>query len=165
VKEMDTTNIVKTEGEVEQQQHQPQQQIAHPQEEQTGLEASKTTTKTRGASSSGGSSNSKDFNQFLGALEEYNPTFPENLTRYYMERAGFAIKDDRILKLVSLAADKVMSEVVYEAKQVSSLRLQGNKTAKRRSDRPADSLDADDLEASLSQFRVYIRKKKRKVDA
>lgn len=111
------------------------------------------------------SEGSKEFSQFLGALEEYNPTFPENLTRYYMERAGFAVKDERILKLVSLAADKAMSQIIYEAKQVATLRQHGNRNAKRKSDRTNDSFEIDDLEASLSQFRIYIRKKKRKTDA
>lgn len=112
-----------------------------------------------------GSDGSKEFSQFLGALEEYNPTFPENLTRYYMERAGFSVKDERILKLVSLAADKAMSQIIYEAKQVATLRQHGNKSAKRKSDRTNESFEIDDLEASLSQFRIYIRKKKRKTEA
>lgn len=81
-----------------------------------------------------------------------------------MERAGFAVKDERILKLVSLAADKAMSQIIYEAKQVATLRQHGNKNAKRKN-RTNESFEIDDLEASLSQFRIYIRKKKRKTDA
>lgn len=74
------------------------------------------------------------------------------------------MKDERVVKLVSLAADRVMSEIIYEAKQVANLKVQGARNAKRKADRAADSLEVEDLEACLSQYRIFVRKKKRKTD-
>lgn len=119
---------------------------------------------TRQVSTTSAGGGTAEFNQFLSALTGYAPTFPESLTKYYMERAGFAVKDERVVKLVSLAADRVMSEIIYEAKQVANLKVQGARNAKRKADRAADSLEVEDLEACLSQYRIFVRKKKRKTD-
>ena len=69
------------------------------------------------------------------------------------------VKDDRIAKLISLAADKFLADTIYEAKQISLLRQQGVKNQKRRQ-AMADTLEMEDLEGSLAQNRIYLRRRK-----
>lgn len=83
------------------------------------------------------------------------------MSTYYLERGGLVVKDQRISKLVSLAADKLVSEIVYESKQIASLRQQSHRSAKRRAEK-IESLDMEDLEGCLTQLRVFLRRKKRK---
>jgi transcription initiation factor TFIID subunit 10 len=104
-----------------------------------------------------------ELNEFLLSLDSYNPTIPENLTKYYLERSGVDVKDSRITKLISLAADKLLSEILYESRQVATLKLQGsaNKASRKRKlgDEGGDVIDFDDIQVSLAQLRVFLRRK------
>jgi transcription initiation factor TFIID subunit 10 len=104
-----------------------------------------------------------ELNEFLLSLDSYNPTIPENLTKHYLERSGLDVKDPRITKLISLATDKLLSEILYESRQVATLRQQGagNKGNRKRKfgDENGDLLDLDDIQVSLAQLRVFLRRK------
>ena len=104
---------------------------------------------------------SEDLHDFLSAIDAYNPTLPEAVSNYYLEKSGLAVHDDRISKLVSLASDKFLSEIIYEAKQISLLRQQGLKNNKRRTEM-AETLETEDLEGSIAQMRIFLRRKKMK---
>jgi transcription initiation factor TFIID subunit 10 len=106
---------------------------------------------------------SEDLCDFLSAVDSYQPTVPDALSAYYIEKSGVTIKDDRISKLVSLAADRFLSEVVNEAKQISILRQHSVKNVKRRTEM-SETLENEDLEGSLAQMRVYLRRKKVKIE-
>lgn len=106
---------------------------------------------------------SDDLCEFLSSLDNYNPTVPEAFTAYHLERSGVAVRDERICKLVSLAADKFISEIIHEAKQISILRQQAVKNQKRKLEM-SETLEIDDLEGSLSQLRIYLRRKKNKLE-
>lgn len=101
----------------------------------------------------------EELGDFLSAVDSYEPTIPENLTKYYIERSGLDVKDERITKFISLAADKFLADTIYEAKQISLLRQQGVKNVKRKQTM-AETLEIEDLEGSLGQNRVYLRRKK-----
>lgn len=115
------------------------------------------------SSSSGGKVEGKtkageELSDFLTAIDSYESTIPENLTKYYMERSGLDVKDERTIKYISLAADKFLADIIYEAKQISLLRQQGVKNAKKRQIM-SEMLEIEDLEGSLGQNRVYLRRK------
>jgi hypothetical protein len=63
-------------------------------------------------------------NSFLVNLDDYAPTIPEAVTKFYMQKAGCEAEEERLVKLVSLAADHFLAKTVYEAKQVTLLRRQ-----------------------------------------
>lgn len=102
---------------------------------------------------------SEDLNDFLGAINTYDSTLPEAVSTFYLEKSGMAMKDPRIAKLVSLAADKLLLEIVHEAKQISQLRQQSVRNQKRRTEM-ADTLELADLEASLAQSKIMLRRKR-----
>ena len=105
---------------------------------------------------------SEELNDFLSALELYNSTFPDALSKNLLERKGLSVEDDKIAKFISLAADKFMSEVIYEAKQISLLRQQSTRNLKRKAEM-AETLELEDLEGSVAQMRIQLRRKKLKL--
>lgn len=99
---------------------------------------------------------------FLSAIDTYNPTMPEAVSKYYLEKSGVNIKDERILKLVSLASDYLLTDIIHEAKQISLLRQQSSKYNNKRKADMIDTLELVDLETVLTQATVYIGRKKNK---
>jgi hypothetical protein len=71
---------------------------------------------------------SDELSDFVEALDSYASTVPEAAVQYYAQRGGLAIKDENVLKVIALATDKFLAETVHEAKQLSLLRHQANKT-------------------------------------
>ena len=106
---------------------------------------------------------SLELNEFLGSLDNYEPTIPEAISNYYLESGGMTVKDERILKLVSLAADKFVVDILREAKVVSQLRQQTTRSAKKRAEMN-EILNIDDFEVSLQHFRISSTKRRRKSD-
>ncbi|KAJ1405188.1 hypothetical protein B484DRAFT_457133 [Ochromonadaceae sp. CCMP2298] len=98
----------------------------------------------------------EELNEFLTALDAYNPTFPEATAAFHLEKSGLAVKDERIPKLVSLAADRLLSEIIHEAKQISILRQQSVRSQKRKLEM-SETLEMVDVEASLVQSKVFLR--------
>ena len=114
--------------------------------------SSATTTAPKG-------SGQEDINDLLVALDSYTPTIPEAIAKHYMHKSGIAVIDPRMAKLVSLAADKFLSETIYETKQMGTLRRQGLKnTMKRKVAETSDTLEIEDLERYLSNQRYSYRR-------
>ena len=106
---------------------------------------------------------SSELSDFLTSLDSYKPTVPEAVTCYLMKKSGANTAQPRVAKLLSLAADKFLSEIIYEAKQFSKLRQQSVRSQKRRLEM-SETLEMVDLESSLAQARIYLRRKKAKQD-
>jgi transcription initiation factor TFIID subunit 10 len=68
----------------------------------------------------------KDVNDFMVALDDYAPTLPTEVTYYYLGKGGANIHDPRAVKMVSLAADKFMADILFDARQLNLLRQQSN---------------------------------------
>ena len=70
---------------------------------------------------------------FISALDEYEPTIPEQVSRYHMQKSGVEGGDARMVKLLSLAADNFLAKTIYEARQMSLLRTQVGPSSKAQS--------------------------------
>lgn len=107
---------------------------------------------------------SEDLCDFLNAIDTYNSTVPEAVTSFYLKKSGMELKDERIPKLVTLAVDKLLSEIIYEAKQMSILRQQTVRSSKRKQDMQ-ETLETVDLASALSNVNVVLRRKRSKQDS
>jgi hypothetical protein len=92
----------------------------------------------------------------IDGLEGYIPTIPEHLTKFYLECNGLSVKDENIAKLVSLSADKVLVDILHATQQRAALRKQATKS------KDDEALELDDLEGSLAEMRIFLRRKRLK---
>jgi|MDTB01.1.fsa_nt_gb transcription initiation factor TFIID subunit 10 len=104
---------------------------------------------------------------FLSNLEEYNPTVPEAVTLYYMNKAGTEVGDSRMVKLMSLAADHFLAKTVYESRQICMLRQENSSSGRSRKRKmqeiagtTEDTFQEQDLDAALQAAGIRVRRSK-----
>lgn len=123
--------------------------------------------------SSGGTSTINDdrtqgqiLSDFLQQLEEYTPTIPDAVTAYFCQTAGFEASDPRIVRLISIAAQKFVSDVANDALQHCKTRTSNapgshasskNQKAQNNKDRKY-TLTMEDLAPALSDYGITVRK-------
>ncbi|RDB20815.1 Transcription initiation factor TFIID subunit 10 [Hypsizygus marmoreus] len=106
--------------------------------------------------------------EFMLMLDDYEPLIPNEVTDYYLQRVGFECEDVRLKRLLSLAAQKFVSDIAADAYQHARIRtnatggraranqpLTGPGSAK---DKTRTTLTMDDLSAALSEYGINARK-------
>lgn len=103
---------------------------------------------------------------FLHQLEDYTPTIPDSVTAYFCQTAGFEASDPRIVRLISIAAQKFISDVANDALQHCKTRTSNaptshgsskNQKAQNNKDRKY-TLTMEDLAPALSDYGITVRK-------
>ncbi|KAF8638946.1 hypothetical protein AX16_010420 [Volvariella volvacea WC 439] len=110
----------------------------------------------------------KTLAEFLLMLDDYEPLIPNEVTDYYLQRVGFECEDVRLKRLVSLAAQKFVSDIAADAYQHARIRtnaaggrarttqpLSGPGSAK---DKTRTTLTMEDLSAALAEYGINSRK-------
>ncbi|UYV75396.1 TAF10 [Cordylochernes scorpioides] len=92
---------------------------------------------------------------FFVQLETYNPTIPDAVTTHFLNSAGFETSDVRIVRLISLASQKFISDIANEALQ--SCKMKNIGAAKKPKERQY-TLTMDDLSSSLSEHGISVKK-------
>ncbi|KAH8267500.1 hypothetical protein KR018_009382 [Drosophila ironensis] len=118
-----------------------------------------------GAGSAGGERErgnpASHLSDFMTQLEEYTPLLPDAVTAHYLNAAGFQADDKRIVRLISLAAQKYMSDIIDDALQHSKARTHlQNSTApggSKAKDRKF-TLTMEDLQPALADYGINVRK-------
>ncbi|RWS31797.1 transcription initiation factor TFIID subunit 10-like protein [Leptotrombidium deliense] len=101
-------------------------------------------------------SNAQSLADFLLQLEDYTPTIPDAVTNFYLNSSGFETSDDRIVRLISLAAQKFISDIVNDALQHCKMRGAGQ-TKKTCKDKRY-TLTLEDLTPALSEYGISVKK-------
>jgi hypothetical protein len=70
------------------------------------------------------STHMSNLNDFIGALDTYEPTIPDAVAKFYMQKSGVEASDHRMVKLIALATDHFLARTIHEARQLSLLRTQ-----------------------------------------
>jgi len=108
-------------------------------------------------------------------LDDYEPLIPNEVTDYYLQRVGFECDDIRLKRLLSLAAQKFVSDIASDAYQHARIRTNAQPASRGRqppSDRAAATsgasaplkdrtktiLTMDDLGAALTEYGITARK-------
>ncbi|KAG8744198.1 Transcription initiation factor TFIID subunit 10 [Ceratobasidium sp. 414] len=110
--------------------------------------------------------------EFMLMLDEYDSLIPNEVTDYYLQRAGFECEDVRLKRLLSLAAQKFVSDIAADAYQHARIRTNAQPAARARTDKAGGTaaasalardktrtvLTMDDLSAALAEYGISARK-------
>ncbi|KZT10064.1 transcription initiation factor IID, TAF10 subunit [Laetiporus sulphureus 93-53] len=104
--------------------------------------------------------------EFLLMLDEYEPLIPSEVTDYYLQRVGFDCEDVRLKRLLSLAAQKFVSDIAADAYQHARIRANAAGGRARASqsgpaaarDKTKTTLVMEDLSAALTEYGITSRK-------
>lgn len=101
--------------------------------------------------------------ELVRTLDDYTPLIPDEVTDFYLERAGFESDDLRLKRLISLAAEKFVSDIAEDAYHYARIRSSAGPGARPKSqaaarDRSRTVLTMDDLSTALSEWGVNARR-------
>eukprot|EP00823_Brevimastigomonas_motovehiculus_P002028 TRINITY_DN131_c0_g1_i1.p1 TRINITY_DN131_c0_g1~~TRINITY_DN131_c0_g1_i1.p1 ORF type:complete len:133 (+),score=44.76 TRINITY_DN131_c0_g1_i1:117-515(+) len=89
--------------------------------------------------------------QLLEAMKDYEPTIPDEIIGYFLQKSGCSCADPKLKRLIALATQKFIFEVAYDASQQRM--LQAGKKEKNKL-----VLTMSDLSHSLSQHGIHVTK-------
>ncbi|XP_022214898.1 transcription initiation factor TFIID subunit 10b [Drosophila obscura] len=98
---------------------------------------------------------------FMLQLEDYTPLIPDAVSAHYLNLGGFQADDKRIVRLISIAAQKYMSEIMDDALQHSKARTHMQTTNTPGGSKAKDrkfTLTMDDLQPALADYGINVRK-------
>ncbi|XP_038181314.1 transcription initiation factor TFIID subunit 10-like [Arvicola amphibius] len=95
---------------------------------------------------------------FLMQLEDYTPTIPDAVTGFYLNRAGFEASDPRIVRLISLAAQKFISDIANDALQRCKMKGTASGSSLSKSKDRKYTLTMEDLIPALSEYGINVKK-------
>ncbi|KAF8318645.1 transcription initiation factor IID TAF10 subunit [Clavulina sp. PMI_390] len=108
---------------------------------------------------------------FMLMLDDYEPLIPNEVTDYYLQRVGFESDDVRLKRLLSLAAQKFVSDIAAEAFQHARLRTNATTGGRAKGDKNAPGgnsavakdksrtvLTLDDLSSALQEYGLSSKK-------
>ncbi|KAJ3927366.1 MAG: transcription initiation factor TFIID 23-30kDa subunit-domain-containing protein [Lentinula lateritia] len=107
--------------------------------------------------------------EFMLMLDDYEPLIPNEVTDYYLQKVGFECEDPRLKRLLSLAAQKFVSDIAADAFQHARIRTNAAGGRARANqplyggpgslkDRTRTTLTMDDLSAALQEYGINARK-------
>ncbi|EDW71225.1 transcription initiation factor TFIID subunit 10 [Drosophila virilis] len=107
-----------------------------------------------------------EMEELLGQLEDYTPTVPDALTLRILNSSGFGSVDPRIVRIISVSAQKFISDIANDALQHCKTRTtniqhsSGHSSSKDKKN-PKDrkyTLAMEDLVPALADHGITMRK-------
>ncbi|XP_023176944.1 transcription initiation factor TFIID subunit 10 [Drosophila hydei] len=112
------------------------------------------------------SNDEAEMEELLGQLEDYTPTVPDALTMRILNSSGFGSVDPRIVRIISVSAQKFISDIANDALQHCKTRTtniqhsSGHSSSKDKKN-PKDrkyTLAMEDLVPALADHGITMRK-------
>ncbi|KAL8587362.1 Transcription initiation factor TFIID subunit 10 [Nucella lapillus] len=94
---------------------------------------------------------------FVLQLEDYSSTIPDSVSGYYLRRSGFETADPRITRLISIAAQKFISDIANDALQHSKMKASGQSSKKQGKDKKF-TLTMEDLTPAMAEYGINVKK-------
>ena len=113
---------------------------------------------TNGNNSGGHIPAQPPLSDFLLQLEDYTPTIPDAVVKHYLSSSGFDTSDPRVLRLVSLATQKFVSDVDNDALQHCKMRNAGQAIKNNKSKDRKYVMTMEDLGQALGNQGVTVKK-------
>eukprot|EP00092_Neocalanus_flemingeri_P032665 GFUD01035530.1.p1 GENE.GFUD01035530.1~~GFUD01035530.1.p1 ORF type:complete len:146 (+),score=56.63 GFUD01035530.1:52-489(+) len=98
------------------------------------------------------------FLNLLDTLEDYNTTVPNTITANYLSRAGMVTSDNRLVTLVSLAAQKFISDLASDALTHCKMRQASNNNIKKVNKEKKYVMTVEDLAIALEDKGIAVRR-------
>jgi transcription initiation factor TFIID subunit 10 len=119
-------------------------------------------TPTRHYAASGGDVSPADvsgfsFSDFLVQLEDYHPTLPDSVANHFLQLSGFESSDPRMSRLISIAAQKYISDIINDAFTHCKLKAQVPVGKAKIKDKKY-VLTMEDLIPVLNDYGITVRK-------
>ncbi|CAI2168226.1 6874_t:CDS:2 [Funneliformis geosporum] len=93
---------------------------------------------------------------FLPILNNFEPLIPDHVSEYYLSRSGASCDDIRVMRLMSLAAQKFVADIATDAFQYCKIRQQSKKNVGKQRNKTV--LNLEDLAAALSEYGINVKK-------
>ncbi|XP_017599905.1 PREDICTED: transcription initiation factor TFIID subunit 10 [Corvus brachyrhynchos] len=96
-----------------------------------------------------------------GAVELFQlflSQIPDAVTGYYLNRAGFEASDPRIIRLISLAAQKFISDIANDALQHCKMKGTASGSSRSKSKDKKYTLTMEDLTPALAEYGINVKK-------
>ncbi|KAF6200252.1 hypothetical protein GE061_006555 [Apolygus lucorum] len=116
----------------------------------------KATSNTGNVSNPSGSAG-QQLVDFLPNLEDYTTTIPDAATSAFLSSAGFSSNDPRIVRLISIAGQKFISDITLDALQHCKVRT-SNQSSKSKTKERTFTFTMEDLAPALAERGITVRK-------
>lgn len=102
---------------------------------------------------------SQELEAFLNSLTSHTTVIPDDVLRHFLAQSGFKTDDERVERLIGLAAQKFIADVSNDALSHARLRQSTMPAPKKSVAKDAKlTLTVDDLERALRDYGVNLCK-------
>jgi len=91
-------------------------------------------------------------------LDDYTPVIPDPVLENILSRSGLASNDPRVTRLISVAAQKFVADIAYNALQHCKMRGGGKEQKKLNTKDKKYTMTTEDLAMALGEQGVTVKK-------